>query len=239
MPEPDRGAALFPSTLWSEVLALQKDDVQGRRERLEKLIGRYWRPVYWALRREGNLNDEESRDLTQDFFIQILEGGVLPGVDPHRGSFRGYLRGALRNFLMNEWRKGAALKRGAGRKPLPIDFAAAGSEPPALGADAETALDRAWGRQILDEALRDLEAVLAREGRPRDMEVFRIYDLDPGPEKPSYDEVARRMGFPKAEVWTALRYCRRKMRDLVLEKISPYVQNEQQLFEELHDLFGG
>jgi len=42
----------------------------------------------------------------------------------------------------------------------------------------------------------------------------------------------------EAEVWTALRFCRRRLREAVLEKISPYVRDETGLFAELRELFG-
>ena len=125
-PEPSQAPAAFPSTLWSEVIALQRDNPDGRRERLDRLVQRYWKPVYWAFRTDCGQREEEARDLTQEFFVRILEGRVIEGVDPERGSFRNYLKGALRNFLRNERRKGQTEKRGGGRQPLSIDFDLAG-----------------------------------------------------------------------------------------------------------------
>src|SRR5437667_1354643 len=88
---PTRTPAAFPSTIWSEIIALQVVDLDGRRERLQRLIERYWRPVYWAIRCDKRFSEEEVRDLTQEFFVLILEGQVIPGVDPQLGSFRRHL----------------------------------------------------------------------------------------------------------------------------------------------------
>ena len=86
------------------------------------LIERYWRPVYWALRADSSVAANEARDLTQEFFIRLLDGHVIATVDPARGSFRSYLKGALRHFLLNELRDARAQKRGGGRKLLSLDF---------------------------------------------------------------------------------------------------------------------
>jgi len=169
MSEPSRAPVAFPSTLWSEVIALQGNDQEKRRERLDHLVQRYWKPVYWALRTDCGQREEEARDLTQEFFVRVLEGRVIEGVDPERGSFRNYLKGALRNFLMNERRKGQTEKRGGGRRHLSINFDGIGPEPAGLGADPEKALDRAWTMQILDDALAAAGDQLIREGREREL----------------------------------------------------------------------
>lgn len=233
------GPAPFPSTMWSEVLSLQKDGDVRRRERLERLIGRYWRPVYWAFRTDGRLTDSEARDLTQDFFLEILEGGVISGVDPAIGSFRRYLKGALRNFVRNERRRHATQKRGGTARLLSLDFSTAGPEPAALGPDPEAALDRAWAVQLLQESMKDVEETFRREGRLRDLDIFRVYDLAPDGDRPSYAELAARFAVTEDDIWTALRYGRRKLREALSARIGPYVNRESDLFEELRELFGG
>jgi RNA polymerase sigma-70 factor (ECF subfamily) len=42
--------------------------------------------------------------------------------DRQRGRFRAFLLTALKNFLANERRRGAALKRGGSQPPLSLDF---------------------------------------------------------------------------------------------------------------------
>lgn len=230
------GPQAFPSTLWSEILAL-KGNPNDRRARLEKLILRYWRPVYWAVRSFPGVRPEEAPDLTQDFFIRILEGDILPGVDPERGSFRHYLRGALRNLLLQDFRRGNTQKRGGGRRVLSLDFEQAGPEPSAAGGDPAEVLDRAWARQLLDEALKDLESELAAQGRAVDLEIFRSYDLAGGGEAPSYADLAAKHGIQELEVWRVLRSCRQRLRGLVMNRIGPYVRDGGELAREFQELF--
>lgn len=236
----DSGTALgpqaFPSTLWSEIIALQGNP-NDRRERLEKLILRYWRPVYWAVKSFSGVQPEEAPDLTQEFFVRILEGEILPGVDPERGSFRHYLRGALRNFLLKDFRRGNTQKRGGGRRLLSLDFDRAGSEPAAEGGDPVEVMDRVWARQLLNEALADLEAELKAEGRAADFEIFRSYDLAGGGESPSYADLAAKHGVQELDVWRVLRSCRQRLRGLVMNRIGPYVRDGGDLIREFQELF--
>ena len=230
--------APFPSTLWTEVLALQTGDPDSRRDRLQNLILRYWKPVYWAIRADGHFREDEARDLTQEFFIRILEGKVVATVDPARGSFRQYLKGALRFLMLDEWKKGVRQRTGGGRTVLSLDFDSVGPEPEALGHDPDRALDRAWGLQILDEALKDLETMMVKLGRTTDLQVFRAYELCAVPARPSYSSLAAGFGVTPREIRVMLKYCRRKLRETVMEKIEPYVRNETELTGELRDLFG-
>ena len=68
----------FQSTQWSAVRwALDPADPRAS-EALQALIERYWRPVYFFIRRKGR-NVEEAKDLTQGFFCRLLEKGGLEG----------------------------------------------------------------------------------------------------------------------------------------------------------------
>ena len=66
-----------------------------------RLCEHYWYPVYAYVRRRGHLN-EEAQDLTQDFFIRILEGRYLDRADPSRGRFRSFLLNSCKFFLADQ-----------------------------------------------------------------------------------------------------------------------------------------
>ena len=226
----------FPSTLWSEVLAF-KGDPEDRRERLERLILRYWRPVHRAVCAHAGVKSEEAPDLTQEFFVQILEGGILPGVDPELGSFRNYLNGALRNFLLKDFRRGNTDKRGGGRRKLSLDFDSEKFLPAASGTDPAEVLDKAWARELLDEAVADLEVELRGEGRSIDFDVFKSYDLAGAADARSYSALAGQYGLEELDVWRMLRSCRTRLRRLILARIGPYVRDEAEVVREFQELF--
>jgi hypothetical protein len=78
----------FTTTEWSLVLAAGETDSPESRKALEALCRRYWYPVYAEVRFAG-YDAEGSRDLTQGFFLQLLERKSLTVADPDRGKFRG------------------------------------------------------------------------------------------------------------------------------------------------------
>ncbi len=79
------GSDAFQSTCWTEIRGFTQQDEWGRKLLLDQLIGRYGRPVYCYLRRKG-LHNEAAKDLTQDFFHDIVLGrDLITKADQARG----------------------------------------------------------------------------------------------------------------------------------------------------------
>ena len=53
------------------------------------------------MRRRGH-DAEEARDLTQGFFLHLLEHKALRQVDPVKGKFRSFLAVSLQNYLSDQ-----------------------------------------------------------------------------------------------------------------------------------------
>src|SRR5688572_3177964 len=93
-------ARMFPTTRWTLLLS-SRQSPEARQAALETLLPLYWKPVYFYLRRKG-LSVENAEDLTQGFFVHVLERDMLPRVDPARGRFRSYLLTSLENYRVNQ-----------------------------------------------------------------------------------------------------------------------------------------
>ena len=78
------------TTQWSQVLAARDGSDTEAREALETLCQTYWQPLYAYIRHQG-YGPEESRDLTQAYFVELLDKDFLEDVDPSKGRFRSYL----------------------------------------------------------------------------------------------------------------------------------------------------
>jgi DNA-directed RNA polymerase specialized sigma24 family protein len=108
------GGGRFATTHWSVVLqAAGHESSPQSQAALEKLCRAYWYPLYTFIRRQGR-GPEEAQDLTQQFFVHLLESDSFGRADPDKGRFRSFLLGALKHFLINEWQREHRLKRGGG-----------------------------------------------------------------------------------------------------------------------------
>ena len=105
----------FTTTRWTMVTAAGGSGGAHSRSALTELCQIYWPPLYSYLRRRGH-DREEAEDLTQGFFVRLLERNDLRGADPARGRFRGFMLTALKRYAINEHERGMAARRG-GRLP--------------------------------------------------------------------------------------------------------------------------
>src|SRR5215470_707649 len=117
---PLQAVAAFRTTQWSAVLAAGSGNSTEAEAALGRLAERYWYPLYAYIRRRGH-SHQDAADLTQSFFVQILEKKTLAGLTPGIARFRCFLLTALKNFLANEWDRSNRLKRGGGKKVISLD----------------------------------------------------------------------------------------------------------------------
>jgi RNA polymerase sigma-70 factor (ECF subfamily) len=142
--------ASFATTHWSLVLAAGKRALPESSKALAALCQAYWPPVYAFVRRQVT-DLHEAQDLTQAFFTQLLEKNVLAVAQPSRGRFRSFLLTSVRNFLLNEWDKRKAQKRGGGQNLFAIDFQQEDSKlsrEPGRQADAGEIIREAMGASL-------------------------------------------------------------------------------------------
>src|SRR5262249_57613655 len=82
------------------VAAASGEGAAEARAAFEELYRLYCYPVYAFIRRSG-YGRQDAQDLTQDFFVHLLEKNTLGRADPQRGRFRTFLLGTLEYFLAN------------------------------------------------------------------------------------------------------------------------------------------
>ena len=107
------GPSDFPTTRWTLVVAAGDPQRKEARSALVSLCEGYWYPLYAYVRRRGYPADQ-AQDLTQEFFIRVLEGRYLDRADPEKGRFRAFILTSLKFFLADEADRNRAQKRGGG-----------------------------------------------------------------------------------------------------------------------------
>jgi hypothetical protein len=56
-------------------------------EALDRVIARYWKPVYRFVRLKFHKDNEDAKDLTQGFFAAALERDFIARFDPAKACF--------------------------------------------------------------------------------------------------------------------------------------------------------
>lgn len=230
----------FPTTHWSTLLSSDPNDDDLRQACMEHLIRAYWRPVYAYIRRARAKQVEEAKDITQDFFLSLLERDTLRAIDRTRGRFRNFLKTCLRNYLADRSDRERAQKRGGGKvRQLLVDLAQAPAEALPQDASPEEIFEREWARTVLEQALEEVKAELFVEGRTMEAEVLlALHPLSEGGRLPTYDELAARLGTDVRRVKNALSLGRERLRKAIEDRVRSYCADEADCFEEIADLFG-
>src|SRR6202166_4453943 len=107
------GPSQFPTTRWTLVIAAADPQRKDARSALVSLCEGYWYPLYAYVRRRGYPADQ-AQDLTQEFFIRVLEGRYLDRPCPEKGRFRAFLLTSMKFFVADEEDRRRAHKRGGG-----------------------------------------------------------------------------------------------------------------------------
>ena len=94
-------SARFPTTRWTMVVAAGDRASPDDRAALSELCRAYWYPLFVFIRRMGH-DADAAQDLTQAYFIRLLESGVLASADRHKGRFRWFLRTDCGYFLADQ-----------------------------------------------------------------------------------------------------------------------------------------
>jgi RNA polymerase sigma factor (sigma-70 family) len=227
----------FVTTHWSLVLAAVHRTSPAADDALAELCEIYWYPLYAHLRGRG-YTSEDAQDLTQAFFVRVLEKRALSEADPARGRFRSFMLTAMKNFAANQFDRSVALKRGGAVSIIPLDVLAAEGRlqlEPVSDHTPETIFDRRWPLTLLERVI----ARLKIEARGRNQSQFdHLTGYLTGDEpRLSYAETAAVLGMSEGAVKVAVHRLRRRFRELVRAEIGQTVSSPDEVEDELRHLW--
>jgi DNA-directed RNA polymerase specialized sigma24 family protein len=162
---PPDHANSFHTTRWTQVRSAKADSDDGRKA-LADLCDAYYEPVVAFLRAE--LGDADAaREMSHEFFAQLLAGGGITHAEREHGRFRSYLLGAVKHFLAHQREAAQRLKRGGGAVPVSLDedASAVRAIPDAAQISPDVAFDRQWAITTLVRALDAVRAECTSQGR--------------------------------------------------------------------------
>jgi len=234
---------VFATTRWSLILSAtdsESDELKAR-EALAELCRAYWRPIFLFVSRRG-YSMQEAQDLTQDFFVMILETNWLKHADEHRGRFRSFLLKSLQNFLSHARKKSGAMKRGG-----KLDFVSwddwMAEAPSQLSLPAETLesmpaerlFDLRWAATVVEHALQRLREECESKGRLRLFEVLSGH-LASERADVSYASLGSDLGITEAMVKKQLHNLRQRYRWLLRDEVAHTVEYEADVDGEIRYL---
>lgn len=230
------GADRFPET-GGDLRSLLGDGVAGDAAPLELLCRRYWKPVYAYARIAWSKGNEDAKDLTQAFFLWLMEDGALRCYDARRGGFRAFLKVLLKRFVGHEERALKTLKRGGGVRIVSLEGEAPVLREPAVDPDA--AFEKAWLDELLRGAIERVRARASAEGKELRFRVYLARTSPPPAERPSYKELAERFGLKDSDVENHLFAVREAIREETRTALLQVTSSPQEFEDEWKRLFGG
>ncbi len=228
----------FATTQWSMVRAVGDQDSAVAKSALQELCQIYWYPLYAYVRHQGN-RPEIAADLTQAFFADLLSRNDLQRVDPAHGKFRSYLIASLKHFLLNEWDKQRAQKRGGGKHVLSIDYADADSRyrnEPAHENTSDKIFEKQWALTLLDCANLSLQKEFEKRGKSHQFEKLRIFLAGKSPES-TMAVVAGQLNMTEVAAKVAVHRMRQRFGELLRAEIEKTVDQPSEIDAEIRHLF--
>jgi RNA polymerase sigma factor (sigma-70 family) len=220
-------------------MSATQSQAQGGQSALAELCRLYWYPLYIFARRRRH-SPEDAQDLTQGFFLHVVEHGAFTGVDRLKGKFRSFLLASFQNYLSDAGDRARRLKRGGDKEFLRLDTADADERyrlEPVEFLTPEKIFDARWAMTVLGEALKQLRQEYATSGKASTFEALKAFlDPDNSTAAPSYDEVANRLEVTTGAVKTLIHRLRKRYTALMREEVGRTVSDLAEVDEEIHAL---
>jgi len=218
-------------------MAAGKGDAGEAHTALETLCRAYWRPIYFYVRRKGH-GPEDAKDLTQEFFGQLIRKEHFRFADQTKGKFRTFLLASLDHFLAREWSRAHRQKRGGEFTFVSFDETNADDWYRVEPGDSRTpreAYDRQWALTVLKQTMDRLEKEYKAAGKDNLFrEIRHLLSGEKGGE--SYGDMCGRLGMAEGALRVAIHRLRQKYAELVRCEIARTVGHPDEINEEIRFL---
>ena len=229
----------FPHTHWSLVQrAGAAPDFATRRKALGILLKRYLPAMRAHLLLGHHVPRDDVEDLLQSFVSdQIVEQNLIAHAEQRRGKFRSFLLLALNRHIARQIRhETTASRRPRGHRIESLNErtrAAAESEEPSQH------FDRAWAKQLIDEALRQMENECRTCDRRATWIIFMdriVMPLLEGAEPTPYEQLARELEIDTPRAAANLLITGKRMFARLLRSMVREYAHEHEVEDEIEEL---
>jgi DNA-directed RNA polymerase specialized sigma24 family protein len=233
------GAARFHTTRWTLVISAAQSQVEGGRAALAELCQLYWYPLYLFARLRGR-SPHDAQDLTQGFFLHLVEHRALTHVDQLKGKFRSFLVASFQNYLSVEAHRAGSLKRGGKYEFVSLNLESAENRyllEPVDHLTPEKIFDARWAVTLLGRAMTLLGDEYAAQGKWSTFETLKVF-LRIGDAKgsPPYEEAAKVLGVGVGAVKTLIHRLRKRYSAHLRQEVGRTVSDPAEIDGEIHAL---
>jgi RNA polymerase sigma factor (sigma-70 family) len=231
--------ARFRTTRWSAILVAAQSQLPGSQAALSQLCRLYWYPLYAFARRRGYA-PHDAQDLTQGFFLHLLEHRALKHADPLKGKFRSFLLASFQNFLADEADRTRCLKRGGNRQFVFLDAEDAENRyrlEPRDHLTAEKIFEARWAMTLLTQAVARLRDEYVARGERAKFELLKVFvGVDEGKSPPPYEEIARSLGVSLGAAKTLIHRFRKQYTLILRQEVARTVADPAEIEDEIRAL---
>lgn len=235
----------FASTHWSVILAAGQDEAEpeAAQAALAQLCQTYWAPLYTFVRKRGH-SSHDAEDLTQSFFVWLLEKKIFLRANSQKGRFRSFLLTCLKDRLADAHDHKQALKRGGGCNLLPLNEAQVETAEslfqthgaPEDSPNEDRLFERAWAETLVAAALDRLRAHYREEGKKKLFEELKIFVTGGTTPLPTYSDLAERLSVQASTLRREVTRLRARYREALRAEVRQTVESEAEVAGELHEL---
>ena len=230
--------AWFATTHWSVVLAAgEKADTRSAAA-LQTLCQTYWYPLYAYVRQKGR-GPQDAEDLTQSFLMHLLEKDRLGHLTRDRGKFRSFLLTALNHFLVDQWKRASAQKRGGAQPIFRLDREKAETrflQEPVDTTTAEKLFAQNWAVNLLNTVFEQLQQEQQDQSKDEQFEQLKFCLTGQRSAVP-YAELAEKMNISQTALKVLVHRLRQRYRELLRQEVAHTVTGPDEVEEELQYLF--
>jgi DNA-directed RNA polymerase specialized sigma24 family protein len=233
------GAAQFRTTRWTVIMLAAQSKNPAGKAALAELYRLYWSPLY-AFARYRGYSPQDAQDLTQGFFVHVIEHETLTRADPLKGKFRSFLLGSFQKYLSVDAQRARCVKRGGTGEFVSLDMQDAEScllAQPAENLTPEKLFDAQWAMTLLGRAMTRLREEYTNRGNSSTFDALKIFvDKDDSKTLLSYEQAAKLLGVRASAAKTLIHRFRKRYSAIVRQEIARTISDPAEVDEEIHAL---
>ncbi|CAN5754396.1 hypothetical protein BH20VER1_BH20VER1_20390 [soil metagenome] len=237
----------FTSTQWSVISAAGKtgSNPESSRAALAQLCQTYWPPLYTYARARGR-SPHDAQDLTQGFFVHLIEHQIYREADREKGKFRSFLLASFKNFMADAVDRERRLKRGGGfdfvsfdEKQMEAAEALFHTHHHLSGGGTPVdnfVFEHSWAETLVATVLDRLTAAYQAEGKQNLLDELGAFLTIGTAPPPSYAELSSRLGLAEATLRSHVARLRVRYRAMLRAEVRRTVRSDEEVDGELREL---